>query len=210
MQVKICGLKDIDMMHAALNAGTDFVGLVFFEKSPRNVSLELAKTLAATARGRAKIVALVVNATDEQLSDIVNIVDPDYLQLHGTETPARCLSIASRFKLPIIKALGVSNIEDVAGALAYDTADIILFDTKADPKRSQLPGGNGIPFDWTILKGQKERSEFMLSGGLTPLNVIEAINLTGAAIVDVSSGVETSPGVKDAGLIAQFIAAAKN
>jgi len=197
------------MMQTALCAGADYVGLVFFEKSPRNVSIEQATSLAALARGQAYIVALVVDASNQQLNEIVDTVQPDYLQLHGNETAERADEIAGLFGIPVIKAIGVRGLEDVARADDYKTADIILFDAKADPVISKLPGGNGIAFDWHNLKGQKEQRNFMLSGGLTPENVQNAISLTGCAIVDVSSGVERSPGVKDKVLIEAFINGAK-
>ena len=214
MQVKICGIKDKDMLGTAIDAGADFVGFVFFPKSPRNVSVsqasELARFLRQTPENeRPKIVSLVVNATDEKLEVICKEVQPDYIQLHGSETAERANEIYERFQTPLIKAIGVTTLSDVALADDYAAAEIILFDAKADPKLTDLPGGNGIPFDWTALTGQKEKRNFMLSGGLTPENVSEAIALTGASIVDVSSGVETSPGVKDRALIQAFIQAAK-
>lgn len=215
MQVKICGIKDEDMLGAAIDAGTDFVGFVFFPKSPRHVSVsqasELARFLRQTPENeRPKIVSLVVNASDEELELICKEVQPDYIQLHGSETAERTKEINERFQTPLIKAIGVTTASDVALADDYSAAEIILFDAKADPKLTDLPGGNGIPFDWTALTGQKEKRNFMLSGGLTPENVAEAIALTGASIVDVSSGVEISPGVKDRALIQAFIQAAKD
>lgn len=214
MQVKICGIKDKDILSAAIKAGADFVGLVFFPKSPRHVSIPQAKELAEFARQNSgefptKVVALVVNATNEELETIIKEVKPDYLQLHGSETVERVQEIFKLFQTPLIKAIGVSNSDDAAFADLYTSAEIILFDAKADPKLTPLPGGNGIPFDWTALKGQKETRNFMLSGGLTPQNVTEAIHLTGASIIDVSSGVEASPGVKDKALIEAFIQVAK-
>lgn len=214
MQVKICGIKDEDMLGAAIDAGADFVGFVFFPKSPRHVSVSQASELARFLRQtpdneRPKIVSLVVNATDEELELIYKEVQPDYIQLHGSETAERTNEINERFQTPLIKAIGVTTASDVALADDYSAAEIILFDAKADPKLTDLPGGNGIPFDWTALTGQKEKRNFMLSGGLTPENVAEAIALTRASIVDVSSGVETSPGVKDRALIQDFIKAAK-
>ena len=214
MQVKICGIKDKDMLGTAIDAGADFVGFVFFPKSPRNVSVSQASELARFLRQtpdneRPKIVSLVVNATDEELELIFKEVQPDYIQLHGSETAERAKEINERFQTPLIKAIGVTTASDVTLADDYSAAEIILFDAKADPKLTDLPGGNGIPFDWTALTGQKEKRNFMLSGGLTPENVSEAIALTGASIVDVSSGVETSPGVKDRALIQAFIQAAK-
>ena len=202
MQVKICGIKDEDMLGAAIDAGADFVGFVFFPKSPRHVSVSQASELARFLRQtpdneRPKIVSLVVNATDEELELICKEVQPDYIQLHGSETAERTKEINERFQTPLIKAIGVTTASDVALADDYSAAEIILFDAKADPKLTDLPGGNGIPFDWTALTGQKEKRNFILSGGLTPENVAEAIALTRVSIVDVSSGVETSPGVKD-------------
>lgn len=202
------------MLGTAIDAGADFVGFVFFPKSPRHVSISQASELARFLRQtpdneRPKIVSLVVNATDEELELICKEVQPDYIQLHGSETAERAKEISEQFQTPLIKAIGVTTASDVALADDYSTAEIILFDAKADPKLTDLPGGNGIPFDWTALTGQKEKRNFMLSGGLTPENVAEAIALTGASIVDVSSGVEISPGVKDRALIQAFIQAAK-
>ena len=212
MLVKICGLKTKDAACAAIEAGADFIGLVFFPKSPRNVSLEQAVELSTFIKelsSSTKIVALVVNPEDEDLKAIIEKVQPDYIQLHGHETAERAQTIRERFKTPLIKAIGVKDHEDAAKADDYTAADIILFDAKADPKLTDLPGGNGIPFDWKALKGQKGKRRFMLSGGLTVENVATAIELTGASIVDVSSGVESSPGVKDINLIKAFITAAK-
>ena len=197
------------MMAAALAAGADFVGLVFFPKSPRHVEIEQARALADMARGKALITALLVNPEDDEIGAIINALQPDYLQLHGGESPARCQHIKTLFQRPLIKAIGVSSQADARLADSYDMADIILFDTKAEPSDSDLPGGRGISFDWRALSGQKEQRDFMLAGGLTPDNVQEAIRLTGAAMVDVSSGVERSPGVKDASQIERFLRAAK-
>ena len=212
MNVKICGLKTKETARAALEAGADFIGLVFFPKSPRHVTLEQASELSLFIKEQspsAKVVALVVNPEDDDLKAIIEEVQPDYIQLHGSETPERVSEIAKRFHTPLIKAIGVKDAGDAAYADDYSTADIILFDAKADPKLTDLPGGNGIPFDWEALKGQKEKRRFMLSGGLTVENVATAIELTGAPIVDVSSGVESTPGVKDISLIEAFIMAAK-
>ena len=209
MLVKICGLKDEAMMNTALDAGADFVGLVFFEKSPRHVTLDQAAELADLARGRAKSVLLLVNPDDDLLKEAVSRVQPDYIQLHGEEPPMRVDEVSQLSGLPIIKAIGVKDRQDTAAADLYEAASIILFDAKADPQLSELPGGNGIPFDWRALKGQKEKRDFMLSGGLNADNVVEAIRLTKAPMVDVSSGVESAPGVKDETLIRDFIIAAK-
>lgn len=207
--VKICGLSEPITMHAALEAGADMVGLVFFDKSPRNVSIEQAAGLANMARGKAAVVALVVDADDKLLQLITKRVRPDYFQAHGNETPARVSEIAKLTGVKVIKALAVREAEDVAKAQSYDgKAELILFDAKApETLKNALPGGNGVSFDWTLLNGSK--GQFMLSGGLNPENVAEAIRVTGAPIVDVSSGVESSPGIKDAALIRKFIEQAK-
>lgn len=207
-KVKICGLSTRETMQAALDAGADFVGLVFFPKSPRNVSLEQASMLAGLARGRAEVVVLTVDADDALLSAIAREVKPDWLQLHGSETPERLAGIRALTGLKLIKAIKVGGPSDVAQAAGYvDVADIILFDARAPASlKDPLPGGNGVSFDWALLEG---RSGFMLSGGLTPQNVAEAIRVTGAPMVDVSSGVESAPGVKDVALIRKFVEAAK-
>lgn len=206
-RVKICGLSTPDTMQAALDAGADMVGLVFYAKSPRNVSLEQAAALAAQARGRAKIVVLVVDADDGLLGSIVSAVRPDYFQAHGGETPARIGETMRLFGVPVIKAIKVRDAPDVAAAHAFrDVAELILFDAKAPA--DLLPGGNGLSFDWNLLKGKD--GLFMLSGGLNPENVAEAIKLTRAPLVDVSSGVETTPGKKDITLIRKFIERAKS
>ena len=209
IEVKICGLRTLDTMQAALDAGADYVGLVFFEKSPRNVSIETAAELADLASERAKVVVLLVDASDGMVDRIMPYVAPDILQLHGSETPARVAEIKRRTGAIIMKAIKVETAADAALALDYiGIADFILFDAKA-PKDAMLPGGNGLTFDWRVLDDVKAKVPYMLSGGLTPGNVAEAIRLTGARRVDVSSGVEISPGEKDADLIRAFIAAAK-
>ncbi len=208
-QVKICGLKTRDAMQAALDAGADYVGLVFFENSPRNVSIETAAELADLASGRAKVVVLLVDPGAGMVDRIMPYVAPDILQLHGTETPARVAEIKRRTGATIMKAIKVETAADAALALDYiGIADLILFDAKA-PKDAILPGGNGLTFNWRVLDDVKAKVPYMLSGGLTPGNVAEAIRLTGARRVDVSSGVELNPGEKDADLIRAFVAAAK-
>lgn len=211
VKVKICGLRTKDALDAALSGGADFVGLVFYPKSPRNVTLAEAAALAQAARGKVQVVALLVDADDAVLAEIAGRVRPDLLQLHGTETPARVAEIKARFGIPVMKAIRVETAADAAAALAYeDTADLILFDAKA-PKglTGALPGGNAITFDWRALDGVKDKVDWMLAGGLTPDNVAEAIQLTGATRVDVSSGVETRPGEKSPDLIRRFLQAAK-
>jgi phosphoribosylanthranilate isomerase len=209
--VKICGLKSSDALEAALNGGADYIGLVFFPRSPRHLDLETAARLARSARGRARIVALLVDPEDELVLDVLEQVSPDIVQLHGSETPERVAAIGRKAKLPILKAIKVETAADAVEALRYQgAADIILFDAKA-PKGAPVPGGNGIAFDWRALENVRGRlgERWMLSGGLTPENVAEAIRLTGAPAVDVSSGVETSPGEKSPDLIRRFLHAAK-
>ena len=207
-QVKICGLSTPDTMEAALAHGADYIGLNFFPASPRYVTPAKAALLAAMARGRTKIVALVVDADDALLKDIADAVKPDYFQLHGSETPERVTAIKALTGKPIIKVIKVGGPKDVSQATDFvDVADLLLFDTKAPASlKNALPGGNGIPFDWTLLEGKRG---FMLSGGLNSNNVAEAIRITSAPMVDVSSGVESAPGKKEINLIAKFIEAAK-
>jgi phosphoribosylanthranilate isomerase len=208
-EVKICGLKTEAALDAALAGGADFVGFVFCAKSPRNITPDEARLLAARARGKAKIVALLVDPDDAQLADVVETVSPDILQLHGSETPARVDEIARRFGRPVMKAVPVASADDVSAARAYaGKAARILFDATSVPGAA-VPGGNGVAFDWHALEGVSSRMDFMLAGGLTPDNVAAAIALTGAAAVDVSSGVESQPGHKDPELIRRFLRAAK-
>jgi len=206
--VKICGLSTPETMEAALKAGADMVGLVFFEKSPRHVSLEIAKSLAARAQQRAEVVALTVDADDAALEAIVRALAPEYLQLHGRETPERVEEIQRKFGVSAIKALGVSEAADLLAADTYKAADALLIDAKP-PKGAILPGGNGIAFDWRLARGFSPRKPWMLSGGLDAGNVGEAIRLSLARSVDVSSGVESAPGVKDPAKIRAFIDAAQ-
>ena len=212
--VKICGITDEPGLDAALAGGADYVGLVFFEKSPRNLSRPAARTLRdrVPQDSACRTVALVVDPTDADLAAIIYEVDPDLIQLHGHETLERVAAIRARFEKPILKAIPVARAADVDAGLAYlapgRLADILLFDAKPDPNAA-LPGGNGLAFDWHMLDSIKNRTAFALAGGLTPENVAEAIVRTGAAIVDVSSGVEAAPGRKDPGLIRRFLQAAK-
>ena len=208
-KVKICGLRTEAALEAALAGGADYVGLVFFAPSPRNVAPATAKALADRARGRARIVALMVDPDDALIDTAMASAAPDLLQLHGEETPDRIADVRRRWGRPVIKAIKVETAEDARAALDYRrAADLVLFDARA-PTDSTRPGGNGAPFDWRMLLGVKDEVPFVLSGGLTPDNVAEAIRLTGAAIVDVSSGVESSPGEKDPQLIRRFLRAAK-
>jgi phosphoribosylanthranilate isomerase len=212
VKVKICGLKTQAALDAALDNGADFVGLVFYPPSPRSVQPAVARTLADRARGRALSVALLVDPQDELLERIVSEVGPDYIQLHGHEEPARVREIRERFARPVMKAVAVESAMQAESAFAYKlAADLILFDAKAPASLAgALPGGNGLPFDWHLLDSVRGKLDFMLSGGLTPDNVSEAIRLTSPFAVDVSSGVETAPGQKSPELIRRFLAAAKS
>lgn len=208
VKVKICGVRTPAIIEEAAKSGADFIGLVLFAKSPRFVELEEARVLAAIARGKIGTVAVMVDPDDELIACVVDRVRPDLLQLHGSETPERVSVIKALSGLPVIKAVPVAGPADVSHAGDYaGSADYILFDAKAS-QDALLPGGNGIPFDWQALAAAKP--PFALSGGLNPDNVGEAIRLTGATLVDVSSGVERAPGEKDAGLVARFIHAAKS
>lgn len=211
VDVKICGLSTPESIDAAIEAGADLVGLVFYPRSPRHVSLQQAKLLAEHVRGRAKIVALIVDADDAALQEINEVVAPDLFQAHGSETPHRVLEIADLTAKPVIKAIKVGDVTDVAKAIDYaGKASLILYDAKApETLVNALPGGNGIAFDWNLLGSSQQTEGFILSGGLNPDNVARAIRVTGAPIVDVSSGVESAPGKKDLGLIRKFIEAAK-
>jgi phosphoribosylanthranilate isomerase len=208
-KVKICGLKTEAALEAALAGGADYVGLVFFPPSPRNVTLAVARALADRARGRARIVALMVDPDDALVAQVAASVAPDLIQLHGYETPTRVAEVRARWGISVMKAVPVETAEDAHAARQFSpAADLILFDARA-PADSARPGGNGAPFDWRTLLGVTEGIPFVLSGGLTPDNVAEAIRLTGATTVDVSSGVESSPGEKDPELIRRFLRAAK-
>ena len=209
VQVKICGLSTPDQVRWAVDAGARYIGLVFFPKSPRNVSIDTAAALAVEVPPGVAKVALVVNADDALLDRITARVPVDMLQLHGHESPERVAAIRARFGLPVMKAVGIAGPDDVARLDAYAlVADQLLVDAKP-PKGAEVPGGTGVPFDWALLAGYHFQRPWMLAGGLTPKNVRLAVKLTGARAVDVSSGVESAPGVKDAGLIRAFVAAAR-
>ena len=209
-KVKICGLKTAAALEAAVEAGADYIGLVHFSPSPRHVSLDRAAELASIGRGEVKIVLLLVGPDDRLVMEATEIVEPDFIQLHGDENPQRAAKIAAISAIPIIKALKIENRGDIGRARDYqDSAAMVLFDARP-PAGAELPGGNGIPFDWRLVEGfEWPGGDYLLSGGLDPDNVAEAIRLTGAPIVDVSSGVEMSRGVKDVEKIRRFIAAAR-
>ena len=207
--IKICGLSTAAALDAALDAGADMVGFVFFPKSPRHIGWESARALGRRARGRAKIAALTVDADDETLERIVETLAPDLMQLRGSETPARVKRIADLCARTTMKAIGVATRTDLAQAEPYESVvDLMLIDAKP-PKDATLPGGNGRPFDWRLARDFRPRLPWLLSGGLDPGNVAEAIALSGAKGVDVSSGVESAPGVKDEVRIRAFVAAAR-
>lgn len=207
--VKICGLSSEETLDAALDAGADMIGLVAFPPSPRFVAPDVAADLAARARGRAEIVVLTVDMAEDDLAGLVAAVEPDWLQFHGRESPEAVASARTRFGRKVMKAIGIRAADDLHAARGYAAvADRLLLDAKA-PKGAVLPGGRGETFDWQIVAGFDPGQPFMLSGGLNAENVEKALDITGAAGVDVSSGVETAPGRKDPDLIAAFVAAAR-
>ena len=208
--VKICGLKTPDALDAALDAGADMVGFVFFAPSPRHLGYEAARLLGERVKGRAAKVALSVDATDAELGNVVDALKPDMLQLHGRETPERVAVLRSRFGLPVMKALPVEQRSDLSPIREYaHVADRILFDARA-PQDATRPGGLGKPFDWRLLQNLDVAVPFMLSGGLDASNVAEALAITRAPSVDVSSGVEKRPGEKDIAKIRAFVRAARS
>jgi phosphoribosylanthranilate isomerase len=207
--VKICGLSTEETLDAALAAGADMVGFNFFPRSPRFVTTDKAATLAKRARGRTEIVALVVDMDDAAIGDLIDAVKPDWLQLHGQETVERVAAIRKQFVVKVMKAVGVAAAPDLALARSYaGVAERLLLDAKP-PKDATRPGGNARTFDWSLVVGFAPGVPYLLSGGLTPTNVAEAIAVTGAPGVDVSSGIETAPGQKDPALIRAFIASAR-
>ncbi len=209
MKIKICGLSSIESVNWAIDAGADWLGFNSFPKSPRYVPIAQMAQLAEVARGRAKIIALTVDADQATLDAIVAVAAPDIIQLHGHESPELVAEIAARYERPVMKVQGISSAEDVARAKAYDAVvDYHLFDAKP-PKDATRPGGLGVTFDWALLQGLDLTKPMMLSGGLTPQNVAEAILQTRPFGVDVASGVESAPGVKDKELIERFIAASR-
>jgi len=208
--VKICGINSASAADAAVRAGADLGGLVFHPKSPRNLSPDAGRALAERMRGRLRLAVLLADADDTAIAAALDAVQPAYIQLHGQETPERASQIRARFGLPVIKAIAVAEAADFAQVPAYETvADMLLFDAKpADG--APCPGGHGAAFDWQLLRGRRFSRPWLLAGGLTPANVARAIAASGAPGVDVSSGVETAPGVKSAQRIADFVAAARN
>lgn len=211
IDVKICGLKTTEAVNCAIQAGADMLGFVFFPKSPRNISVSEAADLFDGIKRPVTKVGLLVDPTNDQLEDILTVVSLDMIQLHGKESPDRVAEVKSITGLPVMKALAVAGPDDVKAAMAYEgVADRLLFDARP-PKdmKNALPGGNAVSFDWLLMKGYKGQVPWMLAGGLTPENVAEAIKISGAPAVDVSSGVETLPGDKDLKKIEAFVKAAK-
>jgi phosphoribosylanthranilate isomerase len=209
LSIKICGLRTPQALDVALDSGADLVGFVFFAPSPRHLGLEAARTLGQRVQGRAGKVALTVDANDDTLLDIVAALKPDMLQLHGSESPGRVIAVRTRFGLPVMKALPVAERKDLSQTRQYaQVVDRLIFDARA-PKDTTRPGGLGKAFDWTLLKDLNAGVPFMLSGGLDAGNVAEALRITRAPGVDVSSGVERAPGEKDPEKIQGFIRAAR-
>jgi phosphoribosylanthranilate isomerase len=209
-EAKICGLSTPETVEAALDAGATFLGFNFFAKSPRYVTPEAAQRLAEPARARGvKVVAVVVDPDDALVDEIARVLKPDFIQLHGEESPARAKAIKARTGLGVIKVLSVTDASDIARAADYDgVADHLMFDARP-PKGSALPGGMGAQFDWDLLAGRGYARPHFLAGGLDPWNVADAVRRSGAPIVDVSSGVERGPGLKDPALITAFLDAVK-
>lgn len=207
LDIKICGLKTPETIAAALDGGASHIGFIFFSKSPRYLAPELAGDLRLAARGQADAVAVTVDADNAFLDEIVMAMSPDWLQLHGRETPERVQAIRDRYSLPVMKAISVSETSDLDKLAAYrDVADGFLLDAKP-PKGSELPGGNGVTFDWRILTALDADIDYMLSGGLNATNIGEALRLANPPGIDISSGVESAPGIKDVGLIEDFFRA---
>lgn len=211
IKVKICGINSKPAMSAALTAGADYVGLMFYPPSPRYLSVAAAAELSRMVPKTIRRVGVFVDAPENVIEETLDDVGLDALQLHGSESVEQVTAIADRFGLPVIRAVKLATPDDLKTAAAFeDVADMLLFDAKPPPERTDaLPGGNALSFDWTMLSGYLGRRPWFLSGGLTAGNLARAVAITGAAMVDVSSGVETRPGAKDPALIADFIAAAR-
>ena len=209
--VKICGLSTPEMIHVAVDAGASHIGLMFYERSPRNVTIAQAADLRALLPDTVLAVAVLVNPDDALLDEVAAQVKPDLLQLHGSETPDRVADIKTRTGLPAMKVISVADAADVAAAKIYEkVADLLLFDAKPPKSMANaLPGGNAISFDWSLIADADPKLPWMLSGGLTPDNVADAVAKTGARMVDVSSGVEDAPGQKNEALIRAFVKAAQ-
>ena len=209
LDIKICGLKTPEAVDHAVALGATHVGFIFFSKSPRHIEPADAGRLADRVRGRAKIVSVSVDADNDDLDELVSMIRPDILQLHGRESPDRVLTVKAVTGLPVWKALSISEADDLDRIDDYDgIADRFLFDAKK-PKNSELPGGNGVSFDWNLLRGLSERVDYMLSGGLDKDNIGEALRIARPGGIDLSSGVESSPGVKSLDMMDEFFAAVR-
>ena len=209
LDIKICGLKTEEAVDRAVELGATHVGFIFFGKSPRHIEPADAGRLADRVRGRARIVSVSVNADNDELDEIIALIRPDILQLHGQESPERVLTIKATTGLPVIKAFSVQTADDLGKIDAYEgIANRFLFDAKP-PKNSELPGGNGVSFDWTLLKSLDPSADYLLSGGLNARNVGEALAIARPPGIDVSSGVESAPGVKDIRMMEEFFAAVR-
>ena len=205
LEVKICGLSTDEAVAAALAGGASHVGFVFFPRSPRHVSVQQAAVLRRAARARAQAVAVTVDATDHELDAIIRTMEPDLLQLHGRESPARTALVKTRYGLPVMKALAIRHVADLESIDTYaGIADRLLFDARP-PQGSHLPGGNGVAFDWRLLAGLDPELDYVLSGGLNAANIVSALSVVRPAAIDVSSGVERAPGIKDVALIETFL-----
>ena len=207
-EIKICGINNQVSMNAAINIGVNYIGLVFYHKSPRNLSITRAKLLTKNRTKNSKIVALTVNPDDIFLQKIIENINPDYIQLHGEETPIRCENIRDKFNIPLIKGIGVNkniNLKKCIKSYA-EICDILILDAPS----KELPGGNGKKFDWKILKNYKSKKKWMLAGGLNINNISEAIDIIKPPAIDISSGLETIKGVKDPQLIKNFVLKCRN
>ncbi len=210
LDIKICGLSTNESIDAVIAGGATHMGLIFFEKSPRHVNMQQAKELSEHVNNRIQKVAVSVNADDDYMGSIVEFMKPDVLQLHGKESVERVQELKQRFDLPVMKAFAISEVSDFDQVKPYiGIADKFLFDAKP-PKGSELPGGNGVAFDWEIMDALPENVPYMLSGGLDASNICEAVKRSGSKAVDISSGVESSAGVKDIKLIEEFMTACHN
>ena len=209
VRAKICGITTPEAARAALDAGAGWLGFMFFAKSPRNIQPDAAWRLAQEVRGKAKVVAVVVDPHDAEVDCIAKVLQPDLIQLHGAETPARARAIGVRTGAGIIKALPISESADLVAAAQYESVvEHLMFEGKP-PKDADLPGGSGRAFDWTLLSGRRFERPWFLAGGLDPWNLAEAVQQSGAPLVDVSSGVERGPGLKDPALITAFLDAVR-
>ncbi|MGZ3376873.1 MAG: phosphoribosylanthranilate isomerase [Phenylobacterium sp.] len=209
VQAKICGITTPEAVNAALGGRAAYLGFMFFERSPRNIAPDAAWRLAQSARGKARIVAVLVDPDDAELDRVAQGLQPDLIQLHGKETPARARAVAQRAGVGVIKVIPVSEAADLAAAADFEmVAEHLMFETKP-PKDADRPGGLGVAFDWTLLSGRRFQRPWFLAGGLDPWNVGQAVQQSGAPLLDVSSGVERGPGLKDPALIAAFLDAAK-